>query len=79
MEEFPHIHTDRRHNSHGSSQSRLGRFNASFYIFAFTRSMGKKRTLKELSCLVKGSNSNCINFSIFYFIDGLAIFFLREI
>lgn len=55
MEEFPHIHTDRRHNSYGSSQSRLGGFNASLYIFPFTRSMGKKRTLKELSCLVKGS------------------------
>lgn len=46
MEEF--YHRDRGHNSHGCSQSRLGCFNGSLYIFSFTRSMGKKWSLEVL-------------------------------
>lgn len=36
---------DRGHHLHGYSQSRLGCFNGSLYIFPFTRSMGKEWTL----------------------------------
>jgi len=54
MEKFLHNYKDRGHNSHGYSKSRLGCFNGSLYIFPFTRSMGKKWTLKVL--LIELSN-----------------------